>query len=208
MACIDPRSFGRSRWRCLGAGALVLSALVAAGCLPDKNGVFHGCVSKADQQLRVIDTENNQACTSNEIAISWSQKGVKGDPGPPGPVKPWLVGGSATFVDKAELTGFIGASGLPGVAAGANDVPFPISNAATMSGFSGSKQTGGAAITFTLLKNGAATALSCTVASAATSCTDPDSVTVTATDLLVVKVTHPAGAFDRYVRWSANVLPS
>lgn len=63
-------------------------------------------------------------------------------------------------------------------------------------------------MTFTLLRNGIPTALSCTIAYPATSCTDPDSVTATATDVLVVEITQPGSGFARFARWSATFSPS
>lgn len=65
----------------------------AAVAIPGPDGVIHGCYAKSDTtqsaipygrgDLRVVDA--GVACKSSEIAVSWNQKGPKGDTGPQGP---------------------------------------------------------------------------------------------------------------------------
>jgi hypothetical protein len=53
-------------------------------------GVFHGCYTSANGQLRLIDPASDR-CLPSETPISWSQtgpQGPEGDPGPPGPAGP------------------------------------------------------------------------------------------------------------------------
>jgi Collagen triple helix repeat (20 copies) len=93
----------RSRLLALGAGAvLVLSVGIAFAAIPDASGVINGCFVSGQGQLRVIDKDKGETCKSNETAISWNQKGPKGDTGPQG----------ATGVQGA--TGPPGATGQPG----------------------------------------------------------------------------------------------
>lgn len=67
----------------LGGGAYALTGV------PDRNGVFHGCVSNATGALRVV--KSARAChkavrhgkhrTPGEFAVSWNQLGRQGQPG-------------------------------------------------------------------------------------------------------------------------------
>src|SRR3954470_5026365 len=77
------------------AGAAVAAAVVggfAWATIPAANGVIKACYQKNNGQLRVVD--DNPACNSSELAISWNQsgpqgtagaKGATGDAGPQGP---------------------------------------------------------------------------------------------------------------------------
>jgi hypothetical protein len=58
------------------------------------DGVFHGCYTSANGQLRLIDPATD-SCHPSETTISWGQsgpQGPKGDPGPPGPAGPQPAG--------------------------------------------------------------------------------------------------------------------
>jgi hypothetical protein len=72
--------------------AIVLCALaaglaaggIAYASIPDSSGVIHACFKKASPnqgQLRVIDTERGQVCSSNENTVEWSAVGPQGPPG-------------------------------------------------------------------------------------------------------------------------------
>jgi hypothetical protein len=72
----------------------LLGTLAAVGvgyaAIPSADGVIHGCYQKPgllanEGALRVIDKEKDQTCRSNELAVDWNQKGLKGDIGPAGP---------------------------------------------------------------------------------------------------------------------------
>jgi hypothetical protein len=70
---------------------VVLSvAGVAFAAIPDSGGVIHSCYRTGDGQLRVIDTEAEEACRNAETALVWNQTGPMGPPGPPGtPAPEW-----------------------------------------------------------------------------------------------------------------------
>jgi hypothetical protein len=97
------RAFGHRRrlLALLGGVILAVSVGVAYAAIPGSSGVINGCYSGGQGQLRVIDTEKGESCKNNETAISWNQKGVKGDPGAAGP---------------PGATGATGATGPPGPA--------------------------------------------------------------------------------------------
>jgi hypothetical protein len=70
----------------LGGGAYALSGV------PDRGGVFHGCVSKKTGVLRVV--ANARSCRgavshgkhrdAGEYSVNWNQRGQPGAPGAPG----------------------------------------------------------------------------------------------------------------------------
>jgi hypothetical protein len=79
------------RWATFAAGMLA-GAIVwttAWAAIPDTSDVIHGCRKSSPPsqvgQLRVIDTEAGQTCTSNEVALTWNQTGPRGATGPQGP---------------------------------------------------------------------------------------------------------------------------
>ena len=103
--------------------AVVLVAAASAGTayatIPGSDGVIHACVVTGTGQLRVIDTEANQACKRTETPLQWTQKGIpgptgpkgdkgdkgdQGDPGPPG-------GFPATLPSGETLRGAFAANG-------------------------------------------------------------------------------------------------
>jgi hypothetical protein len=77
----------------LGGGAYALTGV------PDRRGVFHGCVSNKTGVLRVVKTTS--ACvkpklhgkhrTLGEFAVAWNQRGARGRPGAPGRAGPGAV---------------------------------------------------------------------------------------------------------------------
>src|SRR3954452_5458860 len=70
---------------------------VATGAIPGGDGTITGCYKVKGGAVRVIDAESGATCTTDEVKLSWSQKGPagpagpkgdkgdKGDPGPAGP---------------------------------------------------------------------------------------------------------------------------
>jgi collagen triple helix repeat protein len=69
----------------LGAGVAAASGAIPSG----SDGLIHGCYQRPGLlanagDLRVIDTQAGQSCRSNETALPWNQKGVKGDTGATG----------------------------------------------------------------------------------------------------------------------------
>ena len=95
----------------VAVGVLAATALaggIAWASIPDANGVIQGCYTKVGGVLRVIDTTKGQKCTDAEVAISWNQKGPKGDTGPAGPA------GAAGPKGDTGATGPTGAAGPKG----------------------------------------------------------------------------------------------
>jgi hypothetical protein len=74
-------------------GFAVIGA-IAYAAIPDASGVIHGCYSKTNGALRVIDSALSSRCAANEVAIAWNQTGregpagAAGPAGPPGPAAP------------------------------------------------------------------------------------------------------------------------
>jgi len=70
----------------LVVGVAATTAGVAVGVVAnqyiDSSGVYHGCVSNGDGQLRVVSP--GTGCKNNEVAIKWSQTGPAGSPGAKG----------------------------------------------------------------------------------------------------------------------------
>ncbi len=82
--------------RCLSRVALAITAVaivVIAGAVTyavadiGGGGVIHGCYKSQNGQLRLIDPATD-SCRPSETAISWSQTGPQGPPGPTGPAGP------------------------------------------------------------------------------------------------------------------------
>lgn len=67
-----------------GAGSAIVMASV-----PDGTGVIHSCYKNGALQntFRVIDSATTN-CNANETALTWNQKGVKGDTGAAGAIGP------------------------------------------------------------------------------------------------------------------------
>lgn len=85
-------TFKRPRRVVVLALGLVAIAFAVAGIayasIPSANGVIHGCYKTNQGTLRVIDTEQGQACSNSEAPLDWNQRGVTGPQGvqgPPGP---------------------------------------------------------------------------------------------------------------------------
>jgi Collagen triple helix repeat (20 copies) len=91
----------------LGGGAYALSGV------PDRGGVFHGCVSNQTGVLRIVKSASSchkarrrgRHSTPGEFAITWNQTG---QPGPPG-----LQGGKGATGAKGDK-GDKGATGVTG----------------------------------------------------------------------------------------------
>ena len=88
------RRFTRRKLAATGAIFVALAGVAYAAVtgIPDKTGVFHGCVSKRNGALRVVRSATScrkgTKQQGGEFAIKWNQKGPKGPPGKPGPQGP------------------------------------------------------------------------------------------------------------------------
>ena len=119
---------------------------------------------------------------------------------------PSVLAGVVTFVDPFDASGFIGMGGEANLTLSAAAAGSPIPAAGTLSLFR-ARLTSAAAgnVVFTVFVNGAATAVSCTIAAAQTTCADgADTVALAAGDTIAVGITNGSGLL-RHVRWSARL---
>ena len=80
--------------------------------------------------------------------------------------------------------------------------------AGTLTGFSAhaGSAVGGSGVTLTVLKNGSATTITCTIASGNSSCTDSShTATFGASDTIAVKIQNATGTFVRNVAWTGQL---
>ena len=138
-------------------------------------------------------------------------QGPTGRPGahrPRGPAGAVSVTGAVTFVDRLDTTGFIGTTGSQNVFATAREAASPVAIAGSFTGFSATagSAVGGGGVTLTLLKNGIATSVACTIASGASSCTDSiDTASFAATNTIAVEIQNGTGTFVRNVSWTGQL---
>jgi type VI secretion system secreted protein Hcp len=101
-------------WRTVAitTGLLVVGGgAIAVAAIPGGDGTLKGCyatnttLTHAKGDLRVVD--DGEACKSYEQTVSWSQRGPKGDPGPPGAASADLIAGPAGEI-------FLDLEGIPG----------------------------------------------------------------------------------------------
>jgi hypothetical protein len=179
----------------VGLGAFGIASVVQAS-IPDAQGLVHGCYYKGAGNLerlgalRVVDTDRGQACRADELPVSWNQAGGTGQTGPTGPTGPSVPsyvagssGGQGIFLGQY----YVGVGGYSATEADVEQV-VPVTGSlshlyAKTSFFPSAP--GPTVVTFTLYKNGAPTALTCTIGlvSQSTECSDTaDSVAVSAGD--------------------------
>jgi hypothetical protein len=117
-----------------------------------------------------------------------------------------VISGVVTFVDPLDTSGFIGMGGEANVTTSAGEAASPIPAAGTVAGFRARLSAVPAGpVVFTLYVNGAATGVTCTVASPATTCTDAThTAAVGVGDTVAVSITNGSGLL-RHVRWSARL---
>jgi hypothetical protein len=115
-----------------------------------------------------------------------------------------------TFVDALDTTGFSGTAGSQNVYPSAGEAASPVPVAGTLSHFSvhtGTLVSGGSVV-LTVLKNGVATQLTCTIASGSSSCSDStpaDNATLTTANTIAVEIQNSSGNFVRNVAWTAQL---
>jgi hypothetical protein len=112
------------------------------------------------------------------------------------------------FVDALDTTGFAGTAGSQNVYATAGEAASPVPIAGTLSNFSVHAGSGIAAsgVTLTLLKNGSATSVTCTISSGGSACSDSShTVSLTTSDVIAVKIQNGTGTFVRNVAWTAQL---
>jgi hypothetical protein len=146
-------------------------------------------------------------------------KGEKGDPGPagekgdkgdPGASTATVLRGFVSLVDPSQGTSYSGPFGTQNAADAADEVAQPALVAGTIDALriDAIAPGNGGSVVATLLKNGAATDLTCTVAADATTCSDAaHTTTVTTGDTLALRVGNPGATSLFNVRWAARLLP-
>ena len=93
----------------------LVGAGIAYGAIPDASGVIHGCYSTKNGALRVVGPAAK--CATGELALSWNQKGLKGDTGAAGaqgPIGPQGPKGNAGAPGEQGLKGDPGVAGPQG----------------------------------------------------------------------------------------------
>ena len=63
---------------------LAASSFGASATIPDADGVIHGCFSRSDGRLRVINTDRGRSCGPREKPLNWNEEGRRGRRGPQG----------------------------------------------------------------------------------------------------------------------------
>lgn len=86
--------------------AVAATGAVAVAAIPNSDGTLQGCYMSGGTMkglLRVVDSSAD--CKSTETAISWSQRGPKGDPGPSGSggLEALTLGGEAVTGGRADV---------------------------------------------------------------------------------------------------------
>jgi hypothetical protein len=113
-----------------------------------------------------------------------------------------------TFVDRLDATGFSGVGGAQNVAGTAGEAGSPLPTGGTVANFEAraGSTVGGSGVVFTLFKNGAATAATCTIAAGGSTCTDAsDTITYSAGDTIAVRIQNNSSGFIRDARWAATL---
>jgi hypothetical protein len=111
-------------------------------------------------------------------------------------------------VDALDTDGFVGLGVSPNVADSAAGGASELGVGGNLSHFTvdiGSVSGATGAVTVTVLKNGVATAATCSIAAGSTSCADTtDTVTFVATDTIAVEIQNASGVFLVNVTWTAG----
>ena len=102
---------------------------VASASIPGPDGVIHGCYTKKNGTLRVIDLGVSATCSSSESAISWNQQGPQGPggaPGPAGPTGPAGAPGAGAVVAIGSAAGPFFESSARVLGPGDDNAPVPL----------------------------------------------------------------------------------
>jgi hypothetical protein len=99
--------------------AAIAGGGLAAGAIPDTNGVYTGCVltsqTATGAPLNIVDTATNTACGSGEQRITFNKQGIAGPTGNPGaPGTPGGPPGPAGATGTQGPKGDAGAQGAKG----------------------------------------------------------------------------------------------
>jgi len=117
---VAPFRRGVSRRGAAALGATLAVGLGAAGIavasIPDSGGVIHGCYSKANGTLKVIDSAKVAACPSGAASLRWNQTGPQGATGARGAQGPAGPQGPAGSQGQPGAQGAAGPTGPQGLA--------------------------------------------------------------------------------------------
>jgi hypothetical protein len=188
----------------MGALALVVAlGGVGIAAIPGSDGVINACYAKKNGDVRVVKA--GKKCKKGEKTISWNQQGppgpagpqgaqgaqgtqgvagtngangIDGSPGQAGSAGPGLLFGSGTTMNSGTI--FTSLAGANTTTQNLAFTPMPAGATLTARDFSVRINPAVAAGTLTvaLQKNGADTALACTINTGQTSCTPAGSPTV------------------------------
>ncbi|MFI5666072.1 hypothetical protein [Streptomyces sp. NPDC051704] len=87
---------------------------IAHADIPPSNGVYTGCYTQAEGDLRVIDYEDGERCRRGEVTVTWNAAGPQGAPGLTGPQGPVGARGPAGAQGPAGGQGPAGPRGPAG----------------------------------------------------------------------------------------------
>jgi hypothetical protein len=109
--------------------ATVVAGGIAVAAIPGDEGVIQACYMKTSGNLRVIDPSLGKTChPTKELALSWNQAGIKGDPGPAGADGPKGDKGDPGADGATGPAGSEGAKGETGATGppGPQGIPGPV----------------------------------------------------------------------------------
>ncbi len=132
--------------------------------------------------------------------------GPKGDAGAQGPRGDLVLAGNVDFIDPAETTGFFGLGGTGLLAGSSSAVQATMPFAGTLGSFTvHAANLSGVNATVTVVKNGTATPVECTVVSGSGACTAGGTVPFSVADTLSVKVSKGStGAAIQFLGFTAG----
>ncbi|MGW2554072.1 hypothetical protein [Streptomyces sp. NPDC001635] len=206
-------------------GSLALAGFPAqADPQPPQQGdpeVIHACYNERSGALRYVS--DDEECRRHERPLSWSRlqqpgpqgpagpagpAGPQGPRGPQGPGGPGVLAGVVRFVDASETDGFVGAAGQANLEPTADAAGTPLPDDHHVGRLRVRVGERAPNVTVTIVRNGTATALSCTTDATGT-CAAPagSPIAFAAGDTIAAEVQHPAGTPLRDVRWTTDLEP-
>jgi hypothetical protein len=119
-----------------------------------------------------------------------------------------VLAGGVPFVDAQDVDGFVGLGQVPYVRSTAAAAGTKLAAGGTLTNFTaglGSGALASGSVTFTVFKNGVATAATCSISAGASTCADAaDTVTFAAGDYIAVEIKNSAGVFLLNAGWTAG----
>jgi hypothetical protein len=216
------RSIARSRITVAIVASLATAAIglgTGMASVPDSNGAVHACYKVSGSslgRLRVIDPSKGQHCNSNEAALTIGRRGLRGLTGPKGAQGvpgatggPGAIGGSVAFIDPADTEGFAGLGGqqsMTTLASAATSLP---TGGVIGKLLVSADPVGGGTVGVTIIVNGSASSITCSIATSGSSCSDAvHQMTVPAGGTVAARVDKPAGADVTHLRFTLKFTGS